>query len=310
MSESPSPQWATDGERALALLAMLRPLMGNGSTGTITAYANAGKYPVVYQHQFMFPLLTGSDGTSTQVDWTAPFRVTATTSVTPAGTVIPIASSLGGSRQNLAPGTKMVWFPNPGDVASQATVISVAGADTLDDPGALKTVVWYEEPAAGDMPDDLLRACLAGTPAAILSWNGSSAYKMRGDGLQEQDDKWTWTIVSARSDSHHLRGYQGLLIAGLIAAMIGDRGSSDDALVSGMPINLMGRRRVAAQPGYYAYAVDFVTRNSVLSLAKSNPELLTQSPQANAWIISRISMPTPQDETLAHPTALDVLKGK
>jgi hypothetical protein len=178
-----------------------------------------------------------------------PFRAAESKAVSGAGTSFAVTSLLGGTRHNLAANTELVWWPGIENVSRAALVDAGGLTGGLDDPapGALKSVVWYEEPLGLDVPDGLIRSALGQCPGAILSWNGSPQPSRKdGNSSAVREDQWTFTVIVPRIDAHHQRAFTGLTLLDAIEALLIDRGSVDTMLVSSPPIATAKRRRVNA----------------------------------------------------------------
>lgn len=288
-------------EQAIAIMACLSNLMGDRSIGTATVRSidATGTLP---PGAFCFPVLNG------QTDFARPFRFAASygsdnklaaATVVQAGTDVPITSVLGGAGNNLPANTPLVWYPaNDGiEPISAVGLADMTGGTADASQFAVKSIVWFEEPAGSTLAEDLIRAAVRQAPAVVLSWSRRlPVSKLHGPKQITRTDQWQALIICSRQESHHTRGLQALTIVDLIEAELIDRQGVDGLRISSPPIQLMGVQRVAVGPAFYAYALSFQT--SITSVGTDD----TKRAAYAAWAKTKFTFETVEadgDPTLA-----------
>lgn len=271
-------------------MACLAPLMGDRSAGDalVKSTAPTGSLPA---GAYAFPKL------GTQVDFTRPFRAATTTptTLTDAGVSVPISSVLGGAGNNLPADTPLLWFPSNEGVETISAVgaSAMTGGTAETSPFAVKSIVWFEEPAASQLADDLIRSAIRTSPAIVLSWSRRLPItKMHGQKVGVRVDQWQALVVCSRQESHHTRGLQALTIVDLVEAELLDRTSVDGIVVSNPAIQIMGVQRVAVNPSFYAYALTLQTSVSAVGTDDTKRGLYS------AWQKTKFTMPAEGDPTL------------
>lgn len=141
------------------IMAMLAPLMGTRVTANVTAAATGGDVTVCKGWHLLRIRRSVATGRG-ELDRTAPYVVTADTTVTSAGVSVPIKSTLGGAAQTLDAGDVLVWDPPRVGLAAQAqlTGASTVGADAAPGPLQVGSIVPFQDAGGLDALKRLFNA--------------------------------------------------------------------------------------------------------------------------------------------------------
>lgn len=297
-------------ERGILLCGLMQPLMGAPSRGVVDVAMTGTDDVTIYKGQILHP--DGLFGGGRRTAFDRPFVVREDTLISLATTTaVEIDSWLGGAVQNLATGTKLTFFPPVGGIEPTATVNATftGGANFPADTLKLNSTVWYQrtKPDA-PIPDELVRAAVANSPCALITWAGSKTIDPSGSSRTTREDSWILTLISTRADAHHLREYEVITLADVVEQLIMDRSTIRNMVVSQPGIAVTGRAPIIVDAGKTAVAINFTTRTGLVGLAVSDPGNTQLDLAITEWVKSSLRITTCADETGTHPGTLDVVK--
>jgi hypothetical protein len=303
--------WTSTLDRALAILSLMRPLMGTASNGFARALCTVGQATpvVVPKNSILFPIRSGVGGVQ-GIDITCPFRTTAaaTVAIGATPTDIPVRSMLGGAQQNIPDTAAFAWFPAPIGLAPMAAALTVAGGVTETDKRALKCAAFYEMPNEDELPDEITRAMLGQAPGVMLSWAGSmGSKKISGSSCWQQTELWEMLVYVSRDEGRMWRSYTGLSLLDLVESLIGDRASApfNEMKFTSLGATITGRKPLRLAGQFYAYKLAFTT-------VSDWEGVYTQPGQSEAtistWAWTKLNFITPEDERGTHPTNIAIVK--
>jgi len=250
-----------------AILAALRPMTGDRSSGEITATASGGNITVP-KNSFLVPVLESAAGNS-QLEPNWPIRVVEDTLVAAGGTTVTVTSLIGGSANNLADGTMLRWDPPLVGLTETAVVSGgglTGGADaTAGAPGALKSLVSFEEIRSREQAQALFQAGITNAlPAGILAWTGTNQGRKVGAGVHIRDDTWELYLVVTWSDEGLGQIDRVLDLLDAAESYLVDRKASDGFPFSAPDgTDILGRQLVRQTAGSLIYSVRFATMSAV-----------------------------------------------
>jgi hypothetical protein len=258
---------------ARGVFALLSPLTGTQSTGTITARAidadvhvPAGSYIVPTDGALATRVLV---------------KTTAAATVTAAGTTIAVKSAFGGGAVNLNEGTVLRWHPKIDGLQETCTVTT---ALTNGAPGAVKSLRLYEQIRTSSPEEDVRKASIDAFPALALYWDGSEAPAPR---TWRTEENWVLGVFTSRLDNDDLRRAEGLHLMQEARELLLDKHAVDGEVISTPSGIQIGRcRRLVTNKNLYIYTIAFRTGGV---LEKRDSRVF------NPWLVTRYDLDTGAD---------------
>lgn len=250
---------------ARALFALVTPITGERSSGTITVSA-PGMGPgqaLLPANSYLRPVVGGSLREDlvfkTTDDWVLALGTTESG--------VPITSNVGGARHNLAAGTVLRFDPVPPGYARDVTV-DADMTDGSDVGSRLKSLAFFEDIDSANPSADIFGAKLA-APALMLVWqrsdpaDGLNAGLSRGQSRRARNvvtfkESFTAFIITARLTGDPARRREGLILAQDISRLWSDRMQNDDGeqlSTVGSGVEITGRSRYRRDEKTYIYTV-------------------------------------------------------
>ena len=242
-------------ERALMSVLGAGGLTGARATGTATVRA-IGASATVPVPSYAVPVLTSSAGNAQRMPQRL-VKVAGTTTVTLAGTDVPIVAMLGGPGWNLPAGTRLRWDTPIAGVELESVVKApglTGGAYGTGYP--LVRRVASLEAVAGPDAVALAAAEVGEFPAVVVSWRGGSPTGRKGVGKQGRQDRYRLYVVVSRLDGDAERCHEGTAILDELVALRCDRAAADGEVFSRPPIFIEETGRVPSLPTSYIYWLD------------------------------------------------------
>jgi hypothetical protein len=256
---------------ARSVMAVLAPLTGTRSSGTVTVKATGSDVkfpggcfaaPIIESESGNKaiardkPVFVGMNPSTAEGDWT----------VTAAGTALPVTSLLGGARHNFeAASTTLRWDPA---MTGVELVSALAGDMTggLDPTGDahVKRILLYEDLSTAEIALQVFQAkMLTQAPAVILAWAGTGAGERMGRSVWQRPDRWVAYVVVTRQSGTVERGHEGLNLLDLVESYLGERGAVDGRNFSDPPVTIVGASRHSTTPSSFVYALTFETTSAL-----------------------------------------------
>lgn len=283
---------------ARRILAALQPLTGDRAETTVLATAT-GADVELRANTLAYPIVTTDTG-SRQMDPSRPVRVAETTTVTSAGTPVPITSVLGGEAQNLGATTEVRWVPPVDGLAPTATFVEAAtGATTATGPGSMRKITTYRQLGNAEAASALFFAQAGGPfPVGVLEWLGAEYGESRGPQTVAVRDRWRLAVVSARLDGHDQRSDENLDMLDAAAALLTSRSSVDGCAFSAPGIELIDAANLYVTKTSYVDVLSFATHSTLTRKeAREFPPWLWSTYELGApkTIVAGIRDPMPQE---------------
>jgi hypothetical protein len=271
-----------------ALMAVLRPLTGDRATGQVLAKAAVGTTTIkLPKGSYCLPAPASVAG-KTQLSQELLLHTTAETVVTEAGTLVPITSTLGGVRHNLAAGTVVRWDPPLlGMVPTAAVHANMTGGLDASGPGMVRQVLAYETLIGGQPTLDVFLAKIRATPAVVVAWASSQAVESTGVGAHRNEDLWKLYVVCSISSGASERGDEALDILDAIESYLTDRSSVDGWVFSGPAVEIRSKEAVRLTSTSAIYSVTLMTSNGV-----RRTEHRTLGDSYEEWLTTQIDLET------------------
>ena len=283
-----------------SLLCKLQPLTGTRAAGIATVRATGADVPLPV-NAYAIPLLQNIDGQG-QADYSRLIKVTTPTTVTAAGTSVPIFSALGGVHQNgVIAGTKLRWSPAlPGIELDSVVATGLSGAADLTVPGALKRIVLFDRLGIGNvalktsnpLSPEYWRAKVGDFPAGILILLGSQKGERVGRGMRLHRFMWRLMVADSRSDETQERYNDGDATLDWAEGLLEDCGEVDNECFSRGPIQCGGAKLLVAEDGAFLHALDF---DSWWTIQRIEPGIFA------AWTETEVTTKTVPDDEYPDP---------
>jgi hypothetical protein len=246
---------------ARAIVEVLRPLTGDRSSGIALVTATAGDI-MLPARSFLAPLRRSISGQES-IDRENLVRTTGEDAIVRAtGTLVPIVSVLGGSRQNYVAGTRLRFDPPLDGVEELATIAApgMTGGATATGVGAVCQIIEYETITGPTAATDLFNARVqGGAPAIVLAWESSGGAKMVARGVHVRPDRWILYVITSRGDGAGKRRDEARDILDAVESYLVDRHSVAGYVFSAPATEILGRSRLAVTKTSYIYAVSLQT---------------------------------------------------
>lgn len=260
-----------------ACMSVLQPLTGGRATGYARATSADGQTHVLPPNTYGVPVVRNEPGGAPYLDFSrivktvASFpsasdhtRVLGTTISDTGQTEVPVVSVLGGARQNLDPGTGVLWYPAiPAGIAIGATLAegTTGATDAAFDPitgcPQIQRVVPWEGLGQQNVAQQIWRAGAGAFPAVVLAWESSDEGRPVGKGRYHYRHHFKAFVISTRLDGKDARRDEGRMILLAIGEELTDRAMVDGEGFSEPPIIPSGYGRLAIDPGSYVYTFGF-----------------------------------------------------
>lgn len=266
-----------------AIFALLSPLIGDRSTGAVTARATGADVEVPL-NSYLAP----TDGAlATRV----LLKTTEATTITAAGTEIPVRSAYGGTPVNLPAGTALRWVPGIEGVDLTAEVsTALTGGTQAEGFGAVRSLRMYEQIRSGSPEEDLLKAKVPLFPGIVLLWDGSDPSEGVSRIGSKYRENWVLSVIVSRNENDDLRRAEGLRILQQARALLVQRHSVDGEPFSAPPGIEIGRaRRFVTKNSVYIYTLAFTT---VSTLEKHDDRVF------QPWLVTRYDLDTGADPSV------------
>ena len=221
-------------ERVLAkraLLSALGPLAGLRAEGNVTATAT-GAPVVLPAFTYGVPVIGGKALLSRMV------KTTAATTVTSAGSDVPVRSVCGGPPGNLPPGTPIIWQPLPTGLAPRGAVAAggITGGESQDGPGRCKRVVAFE--TLGSAASAIWEAPGEGLPMIVVARTGSTVREVATVASELRAHTFTLLVVSSNYGGNDERAEEGELLLDAIESTLDGLEDVEGDVFSGPPCEL------------------------------------------------------------------------
>ena len=245
------------------LMAVLQPLMGDRSEGTVTIATRADVATLAIPKNYTLLPLRATTRGKPSLSPQMPFRTTEAITATPAGVEVGVTSILGGLAYNLPASTSFVPASEDNRIASVEASTALAGATAYEGTGALKDVLVYESIGSSQAQRDLFLAKLVRTPAAVIVWESSAHEQNVGTDKTKVTEQWSIHVVVSRADAGELRALEGLEILDLVSELLGRRSGIDGAAITNGDIKILSRARTAVADSAYIYSLRIQTGTTI-----------------------------------------------
>lgn len=257
-----------------AVTSCLQPLTGTRSTGFVLVRAT-GADVVVPAGSYALPIVRSAAG-NPQIDWRAMLKTTssvananppASTTVTSAGTLVPITSVLGGLSQNLAPGTRVRWDPQIIGVEAESVIDTggMTGGTAPNGPETVSRVVSVDGTGPATINIDAFKAFVGNFPALMVSWEGSQTQPKRGIGRTPEVHTFRVFIFVDRFDGTSPRRDEGKRILDAVKRNLFDRAHVDGEVFSAPAVIGSRAGRITANATAMAFFVDIDVQYTAIS---------------------------------------------
>jgi len=218
-----------------AIQALLQPLQGSFSSGTIAVRSTADT-ATLHPGSILCPVLDGSEAESCCVKVEKnPANSSGDWALTPNGAEVTVTSLQGGAHVNLPSGTLLRFDEPDAGVSPTATVATrLSGGTRLDEFGTLRQVRVFKDIGSKLDQQSFFAAKLGEYPAAVLSWAattpgdgsvspslGSDATRV-GRGKRIYCHEWGLFLISSRIDSADRRRREGDVLRDRVIEQLSD----------------------------------------------------------------------------------------
>jgi len=247
-----------------AICAVLYPMTGTRSTGTVLAKAAVGQGTITLpKNSFGLPKPVSAAGKG-ELAHDRPLRVSADTVVDEAGVSVPVSSLLGGARQNLDVSTEVRWDPPLTGMVKTATVDgALTGAASSSGPGAIAELLAYEAFPTLQSAQDAFLARVGPGPSMVLAWTGSGGGEKKNRGSYHRPDVWKLYVIASHGGGVETRADQATDILDTAEALLIDRSGADGFVFSAPGTTITSRDYVRTTPTSVIYSMTFETRMGV-----------------------------------------------
>lgn len=251
-------------QTARHLMAVLAPLTGDRSDGTVTIKTRADVATLSIPLNFhLLPVKTSLVGTPALAPQ-LPFRVAEPVVATPAGVTVAATSVLGGAVHNLPAGAIFRCALEDNRIESIVAASAFTGAVDYTGVGAVRQVLMYESIGNGSVQRDLFLAKLAGLcPAIVIVWESSGSPENLSGGHTKIAEQWAVHVVVSRLDAGELRSLEGLEILDLVSELLGRRVGVDGAWFTNGETKILSRARTAVSDSAYIYTLRIQTNTTI-----------------------------------------------
>jgi hypothetical protein len=268
---------------ARAIFSLLSPLIGDRSTGAITARATDADVQIP-RNSYLVPV-------GGALDTMVLLKTTEATTVTAAGTAVSVISAFGGGAVNLPEGTRLRWVPGIEGVDPTAEVATtLSGGGQAEGFGIARSLRLYEQIRAGSIEEDTAKAKAHLFPAMVLFWDGSDQAEGVSRVGAKYRENWVLSVIASRGESDDLRRAEGLHVLQEARALLVGRHAVDGESFSAPPGIEIGRaRRLATRSSSYVYTLAFTT---VSTLEKRDDRVF------QPWLVTRYDLDTGADPSV------------
>lgn len=283
------------------ILSALRPLTGDFASGSVLATAT-GDDVTVPKNCHLVPIPASSTG-QVEIAHDLPFRTSAEIVVSSAGTVVPVASLLGGAQHNLPLTTRMRWDPQLTDLEEEVVVTGAAlsgGANPTSGPGLVKEVRAFETLESMQVAQDLFAGQVGRFPALIIAYGGSQELDELGDDTVMEAHRWRIYAITSWGSQATKVGDEALDILDAVKSYLVRRTSSHQLVFSQPPARITGVNRIRVLPTVFVWALDMETH---MALERTDHRPIEVGPYQD-WHTTRIRMNT---ATVARPVPLPIV---
>lgn len=232
-------------------MSLMAPMLGARSSGDALVTADAGDV-VVPQNAYAVPVPASAAGLR-QADASRLLKVAADTTVTSAGTAVPMISVLGGANQNIEAGAEIIWDPPiPGIEARSSLPAGMTGGTSVAGDGQLRRVLRFE-----GAPLEIWKATGAGPfPCGVVAWQGDRGVETVGRSRQLRAFDFRIYVITTRFDSYPERQDEGKAAIDVLREIFTNRSAADGYIFSAPPVEVQEAGRVAFAPTSLVYYLD------------------------------------------------------
>jgi hypothetical protein len=292
-------------DNARALMALMQPLTGSRSTGSITVRstgatgtlpANAHAAPIiggVLRPELLVKTAVNTDDSPTALPGHA-------WPITRAGTTVPVLSVLGGLCHDFPAGTVLRWLPEIDSIEPTAEItVGMTGGTANTSHVGVAEVRLYEQLTATAPGIEVFKAAFSRFPGVMLTWQSSVPDDGQGEqplGRRESRlgrgktllrNVWDIFVACSRMDSDPARREQGLDILDELTETMIDRATVDGMRFSSVRgLSVHQRARWNVSPSLYVYLL----RVSTTDVAEKR-EHRNFAP----WLRTRLDVDTPDE---------------
>lgn len=244
------------------ILSSLAPLTGVVSTGELLARTSSGAGDVeIPRNCHLVPIPASATG-RVEISHDLPFRVTADTTIGEGGTALPVASILGGARNNFPVGTRFRWDPVLVGVEPEAVVTGAdlaGGADAAEGPGIVREIRAFETLESLQAARDLFAAEVGQLPALVVAYSGSNEVEITGEDRVLEAHRWRIYAITRWGSNGIDTGNEALDILSAVRGLLIRRSSSRKLVFSAPPASVVQVSRVRITPSVFVWALDLTT---------------------------------------------------
>lgn len=265
---------------SLALQAVIQPLQGAYSSGTVNVHAltvpvllHPGTFGVPIQGQSRL------DAAVVKVERN-PDRPDRCWEVTSSGTNVNVTTLQGGEHTIVEGSTTIQWDPEIAGIEAESELVSpgLAGGTTSTATGAIKEVLTYKDLGTRPEAEDFFRSGLSRFPALVICWSattpadGSITPGIGHDGVRVRHGTRLFAhhfdlmVCTSRLSGSDLRRREGDILRDLLLEQLTDRGAWRDLVLSGPKgIQIVDARLAQMSPVAY---VDVIRIAATLAIAR------------------------------------------
>jgi hypothetical protein len=255
-----------------ALCAVLQPLTGSRSVGALTVKSASATPVLVPKGTFWLPIPVSAAGTA-EIARHRPIITTAATTVSQAGTTVPVTSLLGGLRQNLskewgvAPTLTPILCrldpPVTGLVQTAAVQTALTGGLDATGPGSVKEVVCFDSFGTREEATEAFLARAMDGLSIIVAWSGSGRSTSSGRNRTQRPDSWEIYVVCPNRNVSEVRTDEVTDVLDGVEGLLTERGCADEFVFSAPPAVVTGRRLTKVTPTSTIYCLTLETTMGV-----------------------------------------------
>ena len=268
---------------ARAIFSLLSPLLGDRSSGAITARATGADVEIP-RNSYLVPL-------GGALDSMVLLKTAEATTVTSDGTEVPVLSAFAGGAVNLPVGTHLRWVPGIEGVDTTAEVsTALTGGSQAEGFGVARSLRLYEQIRANSPEEDIAKSKAHLFPALVLFWDGSEAAEGVSRVGAKCVENWVLSVISSRGESDDMRRAEGLHVLQEARELLMHRHAVDGESFSAPPGIQIGRaRRLVTRNSSYIYTLAFTT---VSTLEKREGRVF------QPWLVTRYDLDTGADPSV------------
>lgn len=289
-----------------SLLTALGHLAGTRATGGVIATATGADVelpPFTYGIPIIGARAVASRMFRTLSSAPAP-QAPAGTTVTSAGTAVPVRAVCGGESGILEPGTKVLWQPLPNGIEPIGEVGpgGLTGGVSTPGPGRCARVVALDMLAKEDAVTRIWQAQGSGFPAIVIARIGSTAEAFRSVASKQRAHTFRIFVVSTNYESVDERQGEGELLLDAIEERLQGLADVDGEIFSDPPCELGAEQWMNFSASSHVVAIDAICH---YSLKRQDPRV-TDGVSWQPWETTRIEVAEPATDELEARTVVDV----